>query len=405
MAAATPSSSVARCAAAAGAVLLLGLCAVPGSAQPPTAVPPSQPVPSEALASAIDRLGHLDYDTRTQASRFVRRTPGSQAVPALLRALTDHADGYVRYRALVLLTGFGDERTPGAMRASMDSPNDRLRTVAYQYFEHHPDPNVTPALLAALERELAEFVRPALVRALAAVGDHPDVQPQLVRDVSRGEDLFRGAVIEALGDHRARYALDAITQVAQQDGPLQDDAVVALGRIGDRSSLDVLARLQRSAPQVRQPAVAAAICLLGVNCDAHERYLVETLTFGDRNPGFADLLRGAAAGLGALAVNGRPSAGAALLAAGIPSRDPARAPIARALATVALRNTAVLLPLLEPHATRREALDLLAEGFDMLEEDLDKERFFAFVRRSYWSAGEGTAARDLMQALIGSLDF
>ena len=41
----------------------------------------------------------------------------------------------------------------------------------------------------------------------------------------------------------------------------------------------------------------------------------------------------------------------------------------------------------------------------MLEEDLDKERFFALVRRTYWASRRGSPARDLMQTLIGKLDF
>ena len=41
----------------------------------------------------------------------------------------------------------------------------------------------------------------------------------------------------------------------------------------------------------------------------------------------------------------------------------------------------------------------------MLEEDLDKERFFATVRRTYWEAPEGAPDRQLMQTLIGKLDF
>jgi hypothetical protein len=41
----------------------------------------------------------------------------------------------------------------------------------------------------------------------------------------------------------------------------------------------------------------------------------------------------------------------------------------------------------------------------MLEEDLDKERFFAFVRRTYWASADGSPARTLMQTLIGKLDF
>ena len=375
--------------------------------QPASAPEPSTPqaVSPQQLKAAIDKLGNLDYSTRTDASRLIRRTPGAQAVPALLQAVAEHADGYVRYRALVLLTGFNDPRTRDAMRESMTSPNDRLRTVAYSFFEHNPEPALVPDLIAALEKEQAEFVRPSLVRALAAHGSDRRVQQVLVRDVGRGEDFFRGAVIEALGDYKAQYALEAITGVVQQDGPLQDDAAIALGRIGDKRSLEVLAGLQRTAPRVRQPAVAAGICLLGVNCPSHEGYLIEMLKFGDQNPGFQELLRGAAMGLAALGTSGRGSAVSALLELGIPSRDPTRAPVALALATIALRSTPTILPILEAHADKTAAMSLVAEGCDMLEEDLDKERFFALVRRTYWSSAEGSATKTLMQALIRNLDF
>ena len=40
-----------------------------------------------------------------------------------------------------------------------------------------------------------------------------------------------------------------------------------------------------------------------------------------------------------------------------------------------------------------------------LEEDLEKERFFAFARRTYWESPEASARRALMQTLIGKLDF
>ena len=371
-------------------------------AQEPTA---PQAVPAEQLQIAIDKLGDLDFTTRTNASRTIRRVPASQAVPALLQAVAEHKDGYVRYRALVLLTGFNDPRTRDAIRESLKSPNDRLRTVAYSFLEHNPDPGMVPELLAALEREVAEFVRPALVRALAAHGSDGQVRQALVREIGRGEDFFRSVVIEALGDYRALYAFDAITAVAKLDGPLQDDAALALGKIGDKRALETLAALQRSAPRTRQPAIAAAICLLAVNCDSHENYLIETLRFGDQNPGFQELLRGAASGLAALGVAGRPSAAAALFDIGIPSRDPTRAPVALAVGTIALRNTSLMVAMLEKHRARADAVALVSEGFDMLEEDFDKERFFVFARRTYWASAEGSTSRDLMQTLIGKLDF
>ena len=94
---------------------------------------------------------------------------------------------------------------------------------------------MAPILLAALQTEKAEFVRPAMVSALAALGDDMRVQRALLGEVGRGLDFFRGAVIDALGDRRAAYALDGIAAVAKLQGPLQDDAVLALGRIGDRA--------------------------------------------------------------------------------------------------------------------------------------------------------------------------
>ena len=372
------------------------------AAQEPAA---PQTIAASRLQEAIDKLGSLDYATRTDASKLVRRTTAAQAVPALLNAVAQHADGYVRFRALVLLTGFNDPRTRDAMQESLASPNDRLRTVAYSYFEHNPDPSLVPQLLSALEREQAEFVRPALVRTLAAHGADPRVQPVLIRESGRGEDFFRGAVIEALGDYKAAYAFDAIMAIAKLDGPLLDDAALTLGKLGDRRALETLAGLQRTAPRPAQPFVAAGICLLGTNCGSHESFLVQTLRFADQNIGFQELLRGAASGLSALGVSGRESAAQSLIEVGIPSRDPARAPISLALATIALRNTSLMLALLKAAPARADAITLIAEGFDMLEEDLDKERFFALVRRTYWESPEGSADRELMQTLIGKLDF
>jgi HEAT repeat protein len=389
--------------------LLCVLCVLCGdraagvSAQEP---PAPQAVSAAQLTAAIDKLGDLDYATRTAASRTVRRTAPNQAVLALLRAVDEHPDGYVRYRALVLLTGFNDPRTKDAMRASIASPNDRLRAVSYSFFEHNPDRSMTAELTKALDQEQGEFVRPALVRAAAALAvQEPAMRPAVLREVNRGEDFFRSAVIEALGDYKAAYAFDALVAVAKLEGPLQDDAALALGKIGDARALTTIAAIQHSAPRAAQPSIATAICLLGQNCASHENYLTETLQFADKNLGFQELLRGAAAGLGALAIAGHREAVESLFQIGVPSRDPTRAPVALALATIALRDTPLMMSILESKTDRVNAISLLAEGFDMLEEDLDKERFFAAVRRSYWAAAAGSPARDLMQTLIGKLDF
>ena len=64
-----------------------------------------------------------------------------------------------------------------------------------------------------------------------------------------------------------------------------------------------------------------------------------------------------------------------------------------------------MLSFLESHKNVDAAIALIAEGFDMLEEDYEEERFFAAVRRGYWQAAEGSATRRVGQALIDKLEF
>ena len=357
------------------------------------------------LRAAINQLGNLDYAVRTKAARVIRRTAAAQAVPALLSAVHEHQDGYIRFKSLVLLTGFNDPRAGDEMTEALSSPNDRLREVAYGYFERNPNRALIPRLLAALDKETGDFVRPTLLRALAAVGDDPAVQEMLLRDITRGVDHFRSMVIEALGDYRRVYAVPRLIDVAKLEGPLQDDAVLALGKIGDKQALSVLASLQRSGGPELQPVVAASICLLGVNCSSHIGYLEKVLTFADDNPGYQALVRAAAAGLGAIATKGELEGLTVLLKHGIPSADPIRAPLALAVATVALRNTPLLLQVLQGQKDQAGALSLLAEGFDMLEEDLEEEQFYVSVRRGYWAAPVGSPVRRLSEQLITKLDF
>jgi len=399
----------------------LALCALaavslhvpPAGAQSPAAgSPPAVSGPQAAAAgspsslkAAIDNLGKFDAPTRTAAAKAVRRAEPAQAVPALIEAASSHADGYVRFKALVLLSGFNDARAREVMAASLDEPNDRLRTVAYAYFEHNKEPGMSARLLKKLATEDGEFVRPALTRALAAYGDEAAVQTALAGLVMRGQDIYRAGVIEALGDYKAAYALAPITQVAKQDGPLQEDAILALGKIGDKRALEALQGLQKSASRVRQPAVAASICLLGFNCDLHQKFVVDTMRFAAKEIGFQDLLRASSRALAVLAISGRADAATALVDAGIPSRDPARSPIALALGTIALRNTPLAVKLLGARPDERDAALLLRDAFDMLEEDYEEERFFATVRRGYWQAPAGSADRKVADALIQVLEF
>jgi hypothetical protein len=163
--------------------------------------------------------------------------------------------------------------------------------------------------------------------------------------------------------------------------------------------------MQRSAPRESQPSVAAAICLLGVNCASHQPYIVESLRFSIATTGFQSLVRSSASALAVLAVSGRDDAAVELIFQGEPTHDPVRAPIALAVGLVAIKNTPLMLKVLEREQLREPGIELLREAFDMLEEDFEEERFFATVRRTYWQATAGSAPRAVADALVRKLEF
>ena len=374
----------------------VGLSAV-AAAQP-------EPVWARDLAAAIDQLGDFDYDVRSRASSLIRRAPEEQARPALAAAVSGHEGGYVRFRALVLLVGFGGAEARQAVLGALADPNDRLRAVAYGYFEHNPDPATAGQFLAALETETSEFVRPALIRTLAAHDAEPAVRDRLVADIDRGVDFFRGAVIEALGDYGAAYALGPLMRIASEPGPLQDDAILALARIGDPRALPTIASLQ-GRDAVLEPMVSAAAASLGSDPEAHTRFVAESLHFAAAALDHQDLVRSAAAGLGALASRGDAGAQQVLFDVGVGTLAAAREPVALVLGRLAMRHPGAVLAHLETRTDLAAAALVLRDAFDMLDEDLEEEHFFMTTRAAFWAAPTSSPARAVAEELIRVLEF
>jgi len=375
------------------------------AAAPSAQIQPAAPVTAAQVQAAIDKLGSFDFPVRTEASRVIRRATAEVAVPPLAKAARTHTDEYVRYRALTILSGFGGPTASAVMQEVRSDRNDRLRTVAFAWYEYSPNPDELGPLLDALQKERSEFVRPALTRAIAAHGTDPRARTVLTPLVARGDDYFRSAVIDALGDYDGKYAIQEIATVAKLDGPLQDDAISAIGRLGDTSMLPMLSSLQKTLPQERQPTLYAALCLLGNGCPAAEAYLNKTLTFAATNDGYAPLLRGAVHAQGLLALHGHPAALNAIFDAGVNARETARGPIALGVGLVALRQPTLMLTTLEGRKDRDAAMELLRDAFDMLNEDFEEERFFVEVRKAYWAAAAGSTRRTVADALIQKLEF
>jgi HEAT repeat protein len=376
------------------AVLLVLLTTLPAAAQTPPA--------AGDLKTHIANLASIDYPTRMNAARMVRRVDAPVAVAALREAIANNRDEFVRYRAFVLLSSFNDRQTGDLVRTLLGDRNDRLRESAYKWLELYPDPALTTTLLAALQKEQAEFVRPALVGAIAALGQNAQVQKALIAETTRGVDFFRAAVIDSLGRHQGAYAVEAIAGVAVLEGPLQDDAVLALGRIGGPRGRAALATFKTASP-VLLPTIRAAQCLAGQGCEATIKALVD----GSTTPGSsAAAVRASVSGLAAIVAGGQAAATAALVELGGRGgglRDAA----ALGLAAAAIRNPTHVIGWLDaaPAATRDAAIELLKLGFEDLEEDFGEEQFYATARASYWKAADGSASRNLAASLIQKLEF
>jgi hypothetical protein len=369
---------------------------LPGGAQQQTSA-------SEVKAS-IDRLGNFDYPTRTIAARSLRRVPVSEAMPALVQAVRNHPDQFVRYRALVLITAFNDRGTPDLMRSLFRDRNDRVREVAYRWFAAYPEPAMSRALLTSLQSEQAEFVRPALVTALAAIGSEPEVQRALLAEAGRGFDFFRIAVIEALGERRAAWAVEPIAAAAKLDGPIQDDAVLALGRIGGAQASAALASLKPEGAEVIA-SLHAAQCLLGKDCPGRIKALVDSASDPRAS---SQAARAAIAALGAIAAKPESSAITELAGLARSSAPGLRDAAAVEFSTLAVRSPDAVLPWLDAlgdEAARESAYALLSDGFSRLEDDFAKEQFFAAARAGYWKASEGSSGRTRIAALIEKLEF
>jgi HEAT repeat protein len=358
--------------------------------------------PTADLKTLIGNLSSLDYPTRMNAARLIRRAAPAQAIPLLTEAVRQHPDEYVRNRAFILLTSFNDRGTGDLARTLITDKNDRLRESVLKWLEQHPDPRLVPSLMSALQTEIAEFVRPALIGALTAVDQDPQVQRALVAELNRGLDFFRSAVIDALGRRHAAYAVDTIAPLTREQGPLQQYAVLAIGRIGGPKADAILNAVTGAPPEV-QVTVRAATCLAGKGCETQIPALSAAATMPGAKPA---AVRAAIAGLAAIAESGNAPALRALL--DLPGRTPAlHDEVALGFSTLALRRPTIVLDWFDSAAasSSEAALVLLKDGFESLEDDFDEEQFFAATRATYWQAAENSPTRKITAALIQRLEF
>jgi hypothetical protein len=72
---------------------------------------------------------------------------------------------------------------------------------------------------------------------------------------------------------------------------------------------------------------------------------------------------------------------------------------------LAMRHPTAVLAHLETRTDLDAAALVLRDAFDMLDEDLEEERFFMTARSAFWAASEQSSARAVAETLIRVLEF
>jgi len=182
------------------------------------------------------------------------------------------------YRAVIRRAG---DRALEALQGRLVDPEPTVVAAAAELMGLTGTPQAV-ALLVPLLRHESDFVREATLTGLAEVGGREIARPAMpaLKDPSVGVRAAAARAIAAAGDGTATTVLVRRLEQEDDDGVLAE-LLRALGRLGSREALEVLARhaepggvLKRRSPMVR----AAAVEGLGLMPSREAHALVELYT-------------------------------------------------------------------------------------------------------------------------------
>jgi len=194
----------------------------------------SPEAPREARMEAAQLLGHLRDD---------------RAKGALFRGMKV-ADASVAAEAAIALGRMYDERAKPALKLLVQSPDRGVRTRAAISLGRLRDRAAVPALIEALEHAETKYDREEAVRWLGRLRDPRAVEPliELLPDTRRR--YLTLVALGLIGDLRAFEPIQSVRRWARHENVL-DNAVRALGQLGDRRGLEGLVELAIAEPSLK----------------------------------------------------------------------------------------------------------------------------------------------------------
>lgn len=213
-----------------------------GTLKDPRAVPP-----------LIVLLRDQDRSVREAAIGALREI-GAPAVESVGACLTQ-ADLSVQESASAVLATIADERVLPQLITALRSEDWIVRMHAAKALSRVRNADTVAPLIPLLQDKV-KAVREEAVAALAAIGEA--AIPSLLEALQHDEWLVRLHAVESLGKTRSHRAVEPLLSALfnDRDSAVREDAVRALGEIGDPQAIDYLFTAMRE-PSLRTLAVEA----------------------------------------------------------------------------------------------------------------------------------------------------
>ena len=239
---------------------------------------------ADAVAEQIAALKDEDWAIREEAATMLGTLRDPRAVVPLVSVLRD-GDRAVRDAAIGALLAIGepavitlgaclsdpvltvqelassvlaaiaDARVLTPLMAALASPDWIVRMHAAKALGRIQDPGAVARLVPLLQ-DSVKAVREETSTALAAIGEV--ALPSLLGALAHGEWMVRLHAVEALGKTRSPEAVAPLLSVLfnDRDRAVREDAVRALGQIGDARAVEFLMTAMKE-PELRPLAVEA----------------------------------------------------------------------------------------------------------------------------------------------------
>ena len=206
-----------------------------------------------AVVPLVSLLRDRDRSVREAAIEALRSI-GAPAVEAVGTCLTE-PDLSIQESASAILAAIADERVLAPLIKALLSGDWIVRMHAAKALGRVRNADTVEPLIPLLQ-DTVKAVREEAVAALAAIGDA--AIPSLVTALRHEDWLVRLHAVESWGKAQAKRAVEPLLSVLfnDQDSAVREDAVRALGEIGDPRAVEYLFTAMRE-PRLRTLAVEA----------------------------------------------------------------------------------------------------------------------------------------------------